>query len=138
MLGRIREGIVGLSVPGCIVAHEWQRTPHVRPYTVLGPWIIMPNHLHLVLGIKSETPGTKTEAGPETLQAHSLGAIVGQFKSRCTRRIRRRGFHDFGWQPRFYDRVIRDESELQETTQYIALNPVEWEYDRHHPNNRLQ
>jgi len=55
-LGRVRNGIVGLSVAGCIVAEEWQRTPQIRPYVHLDAWIFMPNHVHVILGIASDTP----------------------------------------------------------------------------------
>ena len=131
-LGQVRQGIMGLAVPGCIIAHEWQRTPAVRPYVRLGPWIIMPNHLHLVLGLTSATP-----AAPDnqtTLPAHSLGAIIGQFKARCTKRIQQRGFHAFGWQSRFYDRIIRTNQEWQALARYIDDNPRRWAEDRLHPD----
>jgi len=132
MLGEVRQGIMGLTVPGCIVAHEWQRTPAVRPYVRLGPWIVMPNHVHLLVGITSATPASSGSRMSTTLRAHSLGAIMGQFKARCTKRIRQRGFHAFGWQSRFYDRIIRTDQEWQALARYIDDNPRRWAEDRLH------
>lgn len=79
------------------------------------------------------TPENTTN--PARLKAHSLGAIIGQFKSVCTKRIRRVGcIPDFAWQPRFYDRVIRNERELLATRPYIIDNPLKWSLDRLHPD----
>ncbi len=41
---------------------------------------------------------TKTGNKTKTLQPNSLGSIIGQFKSVCTKRIYAAGFGDFGWQ----------------------------------------
>ena len=33
----------------------------------------------------------------------------------------------FNWQPRFYDRIIRNETELNKIREYIQNNPKMWE-----------
>ena len=35
----------------------------------------------------------------------------------------------------YYERVIRDEEELNRIRQYIIDNPTHWEEDRENPNN---
>ena len=42
---------------------------------------------------------------------------------------------DFGWQPRFYDHIIRDEESFDRIRQYIADNPLKWESDSNTPEN---
>jgi len=83
-----------------------------------------------------ETPrrgvSTTTTGG---LTAGSLGAIVGQIKSVCTKRIWAAGYTDFGWQSRFYDRIVRDEMALERAREYIRNNPLKWERDRNNPAN---
>ena len=37
------------------------------------------------------------------------------------------------WQRNYYERVIRDEEELNRIRQYILLNPLKWEFDRENP-----
>jgi hypothetical protein len=64
--------------------------------------------------------------------AGSIGAIVGQVKSVCTKRIWAAGYADFAWQPRFHDHVIRDHESLDRIRQYIANNPAKWEEDRYY------
>ncbi|OUC13344.1 MAG: hypothetical protein B0A82_17815 [Alkalinema sp. CACIAM 70d] len=60
-----------------------------------------------------------------------LGAIVGQFKSACTKRIWAAGFKYFGWHARFHDHIIRDEYALRRIRCYIRNNPTNWTRDRH-------
>jgi len=171
--GTVRNGIVGLSPAGCIAAQEGHRTPAVRPYVRLGAWIVMPNHVHGLIGITTESPAhddiTGTDASkrdesnppgnlghsdgvdaprrdasthgcnPEStdkfrLHAHSLGAIIGQYKSVCTKRIRAACRPDFGWQSRYYDRIVRNRREWTAVRRYIHQNPKNWMDDRHAPS----
>jgi hypothetical protein len=78
--GRVRNGIIGLSRAGCVAAREWQRTPAVRSYVRLDAWVVMPDHVHGLIGITTESPNEFR------LHAHSLGAIIGQYKSVCTKK----------------------------------------------------
>ena len=58
------------------------------------------------------------------LQSQSLGTVIGQFKSKSTKRIwwnlRQR---DFGWQPRFQDEIVRNPTHLARLRAYIRDNP---------------
>jgi hypothetical protein len=38
------------------------------------------------------------------------------------------------WQRNYYERVIRDEHELNRIREYISDNPLKWEYDRENPH----
>jgi hypothetical protein len=37
------------------------------------------------------------------------------------------------WQRNYYERVIRDEDELDRVREYILLNPLKWDFDRENP-----
>jgi putative transposase len=138
-LGDIVDGEVRLSAIGEIVAEEWQKTAHIRPYVTLDAWVIMPNHLHGIIAIAPvETPRRDVQTprrGVSTLHPNSLGSIIGQFKAVCTKHIWAMGFHDFAWQARFYDRIVREEASLQRIRQYIVENPSRWEQDQNNPVN---
>jgi putative transposase len=139
-LGHIVGQEMHLSPAGEIVAEEWQRTAHIRPNVVLDKWVVMPDHLHGIIVIV-EAPPRSTEAarrvGSSTsrLTSGSLGAIIGQLKSVCTKRIRAAGPADFAWHPRFYEHIIRDQASLRRIRAYIASNPARWARDRHNPAN---
>jgi len=79
--------------------------------------------------------GVSTTGAASRLLAGSLGAIIGQFKSRATKRIWLSGFGDFGWQPRFYDHIIRDDRSLDHIRQYIIDNPAKWDSQEVVPGN---
>jgi hypothetical protein len=57
---------------------------------------------------------------------------MGQWKSLCTKRIRAAGYHDFAWQTRFYDVIIRDAAALDRMRTYIAANPRRWTEEKGH------
>ncbi|SMN17165.1 hypothetical protein CRYPD_15 [uncultured Candidatus Thioglobus sp.] len=41
----------------------------------------------------------------------------------------------FRWQKSFYDRVIRDQKELDNIRFYIVDNPLKWHLDKNNPIN---
>jgi hypothetical protein len=63
--------------------------------------------------------------------------LVAGFKSAATKRINEiRGTPRLPiWQRNYYERVIRNDEELNHTRQYIIGNPAHWEEDRENPNN---
>jgi hypothetical protein len=52
--GEIKEGKMILNEFGTIVQNEWVRTPEIRPNISLGPFIVMPDHLHGIIIIEKE------------------------------------------------------------------------------------
>jgi len=58
----------------------------------------------------------------------SLGAIVRSFKSATTKRINeiRQTPGEAVWQRNDYDRIIRNDGELERARGYVRLNPVRW------------
>ena len=116
---------------------EWQWTPTVRPNVGLDEFVVMPNHVHGIVVLTGD-PGKTSHRDVSTksrLRPHSLGAMIGQFKSVCTKRIRGAGFPQFCWQSRFYEHIIRDEPSLRNIRQYIVDNPAKWELDADNPKN---
>ena len=103
----------------------------------LDAFVVMPNHIHGIIVIE-ESPGralvSATHRVASTrhprLNAISLGSIIGQFRSIATKRIWEAGFRDFGWQPRFYDHIIRREPSLDAIRTYISENPMKWTLDK--------
>ena len=120
-----------LTQIGKLVADEWMRTEIVREYVIMDEWIIMPNHLHGILIIDRNDITTSFSC---TLKPDSLGSIIGQFKSKATKKIKEEGFDYFGWQSRYYDHIIRTEKSLNRIRNYIHSNIANWMYDIENPN----
>ena len=51
ILGHIVDGHMHLSQAGRIASQYWQRLPRHFPNVRLDAWVIMPNHVHAILGI---------------------------------------------------------------------------------------
>jgi putative transposase len=81
-----------------------------RGFYKLHPFVIMPDHFHVLL-----TPSETT----------SLEKAVQMIKGGSSHRIKRHlNYASPVWQEGFHDRWIRDESEFQERAAYIRSNPV--------------
>jgi len=72
--------------------------------------------------------------------APALGEIVGVFKSITTHEyvlgIEQHGWPSFSgrlWHRNYYEHIIRNEKVLDNIRQYIAENPMRWEFDRENP-----
>jgi len=55
----------------------------------------------------------------------SLATIIRSYKSAVTKTMHKTN-HDFEWQPRFYDHIIRTGIELSKIRNYIRSNPEKW------------
>lgn len=135
-----------LSELGKTVDEEWLKTFELRRDMNLqmDEYVVMPNHFHAIIsiGINRYNMGTvgnavdggdvgitdihKNKFGP---QSKNLASIIRGFKSAVTTfaRINR---IEFGWQPRFYEHIIRTNDSFQRISQYIASNPANWQDDQ--------
>lgn len=139
--GDVVVGQMKLSPIGEIVEDEWLKTPIIRVKVMLDVWQVMPNHMHGIVVIwgsdmdrsSGELPFVDWENNQKpkpTLQPNSLGSILGQFKSKCTKRIHDGGYPEFRWQGRFHDHIIRDDEALERIREYIRNNPANWSLDK--------
>jgi REP element-mobilizing transposase RayT len=123
--------------------------PHVR----LDEFVVMPNHLHGIIILDYSLVGPRHCVALQSTNDNAVGTchgmslpmqntnqfskplknsvsvIINQFKSSVKRWCNNNGFVDFEWQPRFYDRIIRDESSIQNIRVYINNNPLNWSGD---------
>jgi hypothetical protein len=65
-----------------------------------------------------------------------LGAIVRSFKAAATRRLHESGRLNEArvWQRNYYERVIRNDAELNRVREYIQNNPARWALDHENPH----
>lgn len=150
--GFVQSGIMCVSDIGSIVHQCWANIPHHFPHVSLDAFIVMPDHMHGIIiidkrprvivgtydsyvptpaGGKNDHRRTKpvTESIPFIPQrppSGSVGTIIGQFKSVCTKRMWETGHPDFAWQTRFHDRIIRNDAALERIRRYIIDNPTNW------------
>jgi REP element-mobilizing transposase RayT len=137
LFGSIRNNKIELYQCGYIVKNNIQNIMHRYDHVRIASYIIMPNHLHAVIQIKTnqDAVGAQFIAPQEFAQrgvmnhAPTVGMIVRAFKARCTHDI-----HSFApdatvWQRNYYERIIRSDDELFDTIEYIKNNPNNWAKD---------
>ncbi|MCL2812511.1 MAG: transposase [Clostridia bacterium] len=91
----------------------------------LDRYVIMPNHVHLLIGVKSGMlgmDGTPRAASPTKA---TIPLIVNALKGLTSKQ-----FGETIWQRSYHDRIVRDEEEYQRILQYINENPARWREDR--------
>lgn len=123
-----------LNQLGEIVKEEIANTEKLRKNVIVDSWVVMPNHVHLIIFIVADdnvgTPrrGVPTEDN-RCWKPGCLGEIINHLKGACTRRIRANLNPAFAWQPRFYDHILRGEHDLANLRSYISYNPENWQHD---------
>jgi putative transposase len=67
----------------------------------------------------------------------TIGTIIRGFKSAATKRINEvRSTPGIPiWQRGYYEHIIRNEKDLENTRKYIANNPLQWPFDNDDPEN---
>ena len=90
-------------------------------------YVIMPDHIHFLLTIQETNGHPRT--GVPTPRTSAVARFVGTFKRFCNK--------EYGgniWQSRYYDHVIRNQTDYDEIWQYIENNPRKWFLDRYGEN----
>ena len=104
------------------VADRYIRSSAAIPGVQIDKYIIMPNHIHLILFIdENYTNGaSKTSTPANAVIPH----IVSTFKRFCHREI---GFRVF--QRSYHDHIIRGERDYLKIWTYIDSNAAKWKQD---------
>ena len=91
-----------------IVARELIQCERARRWH-LHAWVVMPDHLHLLLELRSGT----------------LDSTMRAFKGRCAHRINAsRVCSGSLWQAGYHDRAVRRDEDLVAVARYVIANPV--------------
>ncbi|RJP69387.1 MAG: transposase [Ignavibacteriales bacterium] len=129
--GEIKNDKVVLNEIGLIVKENLNSIHKHFDMVELDSFIIMPNHIHAIVIIneienKIKCSGRDGIYPVSTKKAISLSTIIGTFKASVTRWCNNNDIKEFSWQERFYDRIIRNDKELERIRKYIQLNPIRW------------
>ena len=104
-----------LNALGKIVMFAIEMIPDHYLGVKLDQYVVMPNHVHLLLYLPEEIG--------------KLGDIVGGMKSYATKQAHKIYPDLIIWQASYHDHIIRDEKGYQNIWLYIESNPVNWKKD---------
>ena len=148
--GEIINGEMQLSEIGRYTDECIQNIPQHNLYANVPLYVIMPNHIHLIMVIDdlvetvhapsqmhapSQTPQSRwlDENVNEKMQnisqrKNKLSFAIGNFKSAVTKFANQKQIL-FAWQTRFHDHIIRKTDEMNRIAEYIETNVLRWESD---------
>jgi putative transposase len=157
LFGEVADGGMRLNHIGEVVQAIWTGLPKRFSNVMMDEYMVMPNHFHGIIvtvgaplaasGFESKSEnqggaeqGAASGAGHFAEQgaassAPTIGKIIRAFKSisavNVNRLLDRQGVPV--WQRNYYDRIIRDEGELNAVRKYILDNPIKWGEDEDNP-----
>ena len=146
LLGEISQADVELNGAGLMVYNQWLELPARFQNIKLDEFIVMPNHFHGIIVLNETAGASLVDAQPNDNKeagikpAPTLGDIIGAFKSITTniyiKGVNGNKWESFPgklWQRNYFERVIRDENEMNRIREYIRNNPIKWAYDENNP-----
>ena len=148
--GEITNGEMRLSEIGRYADECIKNIPQHNLYAIVPLYVIMPNHIHLIVVIDDpvETVHAPSQTTPFQKQQQSrwldenvnekmqtisqrknkLSFAIGNFKSAVTKFANQNQIL-FSWQTRFHDHIIRKTDEMNRIAEYIETNVLRWESD---------
>ena len=108
---------VELSTYGKMVDQAIKNIPSAYPALSLESYVIMPNHIHLLVRVCADEYG-------RPLVAPTMSRVVKQLKGVVSKQA---GISI--WQKSFHDHIIRNREDYEEHLRYIYENPIRWCYD---------
>lgn len=149
LFGEVADGVMTPNDAGKMAEKWWSELPVKFPAVQTDAFVVMPNHLHCIIlmaGADLCVRPSLPDPTPENKGGHAgppLPKIVQWLKTMTTneyiRNVAGHGWSSFQgrlWQRNYYERIIRNDNELNRFRTYIAENPVRWEEDEENPQKR--
>ena len=138
ILGAIEGARMVLSPAGKAVLATWLNLPRRFAMVAAREFVIMPNHVHAILGflrpLAAASRGAASSAptaGKPTVLNPTLGSVIRAFKSlsamEVNRVLGRTG--EAVWQRNYYEHIVRNADEYERIRAYILKNPMHWDTD---------
>lgn len=135
LFGTVEHGEVQLSRAGVVIESWLYDIARWFPGVSIDVATVMPNHVHVLLALTSDSDGRQVEGTP------SVSTLIQWFKTKTTYDytigVRTDGWPPFPgrlWQRGFHDRIVRSERELDRFRRYIVENPARWTDDSYNPD----
>ena len=128
VFGRMAGESIILNKFGKIARDNWQAISNHFNDCEIDDFIIMPDHMHGIVFVYENNASVGHRhacALQKCSRKHErLPEIIAGYKSSVSKQIHHAGYPEFKWQRSYYDRVIRNEKELNEIRKYILNNPL--------------
>lgn len=129
---RILSEIVGDGSPvptacGKIAEEILKMIPEKYPNVSVDKYVIMPDHIHMLLRIDNVGDGFPVPQGRRNASP-TMGNVIGWYKYQTTKQINMitNTPGEKVFQRSYYDHVIRNQQDYDEAWEYIENNPKKW------------
>ncbi|MBR6535108.1 MAG: hypothetical protein IKT65_05970 [Clostridia bacterium] len=135
-----------LSPCGEIVDRWIKRIPEKYPNAYVDRYVIMPNHIHILLSIVNDNeredshndtfgrgdPFNDTFGRGDPSPTTTVNAVMGWLKYQATKEINQfqNTVGDKIFQRSFFDHIVRNYDDYHKICKYIYENPARWYYDK--------
>jgi REP element-mobilizing transposase RayT len=145
--GHIDNGEIYLTSIGLYTLEAIQNIQKHNPYCEVLGFVIMPNHIHLILSITDIREMHKNKVAPTQVETQYIASLqfqsqmriiskqrsllartIANFKSAVTRYASAQKI-EFGWQSRYHDAFIRNQAMMNQIADYVDNNVVRWATD---------
>ena len=141
LFGEIVNEEIILNEYGRIVEEEILKTAEIRKNIKIDKFVIMPNHIHLIIEIITDDEkqildknrDIKEEIKILKSPSDNVGAVVRGIKSQVTANInKKRDSKGIPiWHKNYYENIIRNEEMYLKVAEYIENNPRLWKNDKY-------
>ncbi len=100
----------------------------VRFNVSIPKYVIMPNHIHLIIEIYDNDEKRAIRESPLQHHRSIVDKMVGFLKMNVSKKIHNT-YSNKIWQRSYHDHIIRGEKDYQEIWEYIDTNVIRWEKD---------
>lgn len=149
IFGEIKDNEFLINNLGKIILNYYQNLNKRFNNIELGLIQVMPNHIHCLIRINKQINDLSLGRGNRAPTLITLGRIIAYWKYNATKEINSRGgvsppLFKNNWnhlmngkifQRNYYERIIRNNEELEKVKKYINLNPLMWQRDGNNPKN---
>ncbi|MDR1514904.1 MAG: transposase [Synergistaceae bacterium] len=129
--------IIQFTPYGNIVKRHIENIPKVYSNVFLDKYVIMPNHIHLLLRVAAEsnngtvgvgrgTPVVEEHGTPRA--ASPTGAIIPKIINALKGLTSKKAGVSL-WQRSYHDHIVRDGYDYDRIVEYIKNNPIRWRED---------
>lgn len=118
-------GLPPLTKAGRITEQAIIQIPAHYPNVCVDRYVIMPNHIHILLRLRGN--GGRTMCAPTSNP--SVARIIKMMKEAVTKSVGRSI-----WQKGYHDHIIRSDADYLRIWHYIDTNPAKWREDCYYCN----
>ncbi|NCB62701.1 MAG: hypothetical protein EOM52_03660 [Clostridia bacterium] len=127
--------LLKLTNAGCVIEKQLADMNRIYTYLHIEKYVLMPNHLHLLVFLERAPGGPSGTPAPTTGARGRANQRIPAFVS-ALKRLTDQTCDGCLWQRGYHDHVIRGEADCLRIWTYMDENPARWAEDCYYTESR--